>query len=62
MYENNAKNRKGERKYAVVRQVLCYLKVDSVKLNMHILNPRVITKNKTHIMVIKSRFEMKWNI
>ena len=48
MYENNVKNRKGERKYAVVRQVLCYLKVDSVKLNMHILNPRVITKKMKH--------------
>ena len=26
--------------YVMVRQVLCYLKMDCVKLNMHIINPR----------------------
>ena len=41
-------NRRGEWKYLFVRQVLCYLKMDCVKLNMHIVNPRPIPKTVKH--------------
>lgn len=45
-------------KGSVVRQVLYYLKVDYVKLKMHTVNPRAITKTMEHRQLLNQG--LKW--